>query len=56
MIAEKITEDFFSFEKLLDYGFTVIPPKGEVITISTDNLKKYLKSIHDKIKELESGS
>ena len=53
-IAEQITSEFFTLDKMLEKGFTNFP--GGTVIISVDNLRKYLKSINDKIKELENVS
>lgn len=56
-ISEQITEDFFTLDKLENYGFlfggsTDIP----LMMVSVSDLQNYLKSISDKIKQLESDN
>ncbi len=57
-IRDQITEELFSFEKLQQYGFWIVPEINEMpaMCITASDLQKYLKSIHDKIEELESGN
>lgn len=59
-ISEQITKEYFTFEKLLEAGFsvnTLLSGKDNpTLTISVNDMKIYLKSINDKIKELESDS
>jgi len=50
-ISEEI-QSFFTLDYLVTHGFTPFP--NQILMITADDLRKYLKSINDKIIELES--
>lgn len=56
-ISEQITEEFFTLNKLENYGFffcgSVDVPS---MMVSVSDLQNYLKAINDKIKQLESDN
>lgn len=55
-ISEQITKEFFTLEKLIEGGFSITPVTGSKnMVIEITNLQTFLKSIHDKIQELESN-
>lgn len=51
-ISEEISNDFFTLDYIVTHGFTPFPE--QILMIHADDLRKYLKSIHDKIVELEA--